>query len=147
MQMNPDVLIWLSIGVALLSSEALSGTFHLLFFGLSALMTGVLAALGLSSTVAQLVIFAIGSVLGVVLVRKKWIVRSKGFSQDSEIRIVLSADLAAGREGPIQYQGVPWTAVNASSQSLLKGERVRVLRTEGNKLIVEPDVDHSEEGN
>lgn len=139
MQMNVDVLVWMTVGIALLSSEAFTGSFHLLFFGLSALMTAVIASMGLSSPVAQMIVFAVVSVLSVALLRKRLVSRSQGFEGDSEARVQLSADLPASGEGVIQYQGVPWTAVNQSSRPLLKGDWVKVLRTEGIKLVVEPE--------
>ena len=139
MQMDVAVLIWMTVGIALLSSEAFTGTFHLLFFGLSALMTAVFASLGLNQPVLQLLVFAVFSVGGVVLLRKRLVNRSKGFEGDADNRVQLSAALASGGEATIQYQGVPWTAKNISKKDLAVGEMVRIVRTEGIKLMVEPD--------
>lgn len=140
MQMNVDVLVWMTVGIALLSSEAFTGSFHLLFFGLSALLTAVIASMGLGSPILQMVVFAVVSVLSVVLLRKRLVNRdSQGFESDSETRMQLSADLPAAGEGVIQYQGAPWTAINSSAQPLIKGDWVKVLRTEGIKLVVEPE--------
>ncbi|MBX3033468.1 MAG: NfeD family protein [Bdellovibrionaceae bacterium] len=139
MQLNGDVLVWMIIGIALLSSEAFTGTFHLLFFGLAALLTAVLAALGVSSTPLQLVIFAVFSLISAGLLRKRLVNRrSQGFVIDSGSHFQLETDLPAGGEAVIRYQGAPWTALNSSAQPLIKGDRVRVVRTEGIKLIIEP---------
>lgn len=139
MQMDVDVLIWMTVGIALLSSEAFTGTFHLLFFGLSALMTAVFASLGLSSPALQLIVFAAFSVISVFLLRKRLINRSIGFEGDTDNRVQLSASIAAGAEGTIQYQGVPWTAKNIAASDLIAGDWVRIVRTEGIKLMIEPD--------
>lgn len=140
MQLSVDVLIWMIIGIALLSSEAFTGTFHLLFFGLAALLTAVLASLGLTSPALQLVIFAAFSLISAGLLRKRLVHRtSKGFTVDKDSRFQVEVDIPSGGEAVIRYQGAPWTAVNSSPLSVLKGDRVRVLRTEGIKLIIEPD--------
>lgn len=138
MQMNTDVLIWMTLGIALLSSEAFTGTFHLLFFGLAALLTAVFAAMGLHSSVLQLVAFSVLSVLSVLLIRKRLVsTQSQGFDGDVDSYVTLTADLAPGGEATIQYQGVPWTAKNLSEKPLLIGDRARILRTEGIKLMLE----------
>lgn len=139
MQISPDVLIWMTIGIALLSSEAFTGTFHLLFFGLSALLTAVVASIGVSNSTVQVIVFSVVSIASVILLRKRLVARSRGFDGDLHSKITLSADIAPGDEATIQYQGVPWTAVNTSALPLLRGDRARVLRTEGIKLILEPD--------
>lgn len=139
MQMDVDVLIWMTVGIALLSSEAFTGTFHLLFFGLAALLTAVFASLGLRSAALQMVVFAVFSVISVVLIRNRIVNRSQGFEGDADNRVTLSADIPAGGEATIQYQGVPWSAKNVSATSLFSGDRARIVRTEGIKLIIEPE--------
>lgn len=138
MQIETDVLIWMTLGIALLSSEAFTGTFHLLFFGLSALATAVIASLGLHNVALQLAVFATCSVLGVLVLRKRLVQTSKGFSPDHDTKLEMKIDLAPGAEGTVTYQGVPWKAVNRSAHTLMKGDTARVLRTEGIKLILEP---------
>lgn len=137
--MDVDVLIWMTVGIALLSSEAFTGTFHLLFFGLAALITAVFASLGLRNTALQMVAFAVFSVVSVLLIRNRLVNRSQGFEGDADNRVLLTADAPPGTEVTIQYQGVPWSAVNASGTNLLAGERARIVRTEGIKLIIEPE--------
>lgn len=139
MQISPDVLIWMTIGIALLSSEAFTGTFHLLFFGLSALLTAVVASIGLGDSTGQVVFFSVISIASVILLRKRLVARSRGFDGDFHSKITLTADIAPGDEATIQYQGAPWTAINKSGRPLLRGDRARVLRTEGIKLILELD--------
>lgn len=138
MQIDTDVLIWMTLGIALLSSEAFTGTFHLLFFGLSALATAVIASLGLHNVALQLTVFATCSVLGVLLLRKRLVQTSQGFTSDKDSLLPMKIDLAPGAEGTVTYQGVPWTAVNRSAQTLMKDTTARVIRTEGIKLILEP---------
>ena len=138
MQMSADVLIWMTVGVALLGSEAFTGSFHLLFFGLSALLTAVMASIGVEIIWIQLVIFAVMSMVGVLLIRDRLVSKSPGFINDVHGRVTLSEDVPAGSEAVVQYQGVPWTAINVSTRPLLRGEQALVLRTEGIKLILEP---------
>lgn len=147
MQIDTDVLVWMTLGIALLSSEAFTGTFHLLFFGLSALATAVIASLGLENIPLQLAVFATLSVVGVVVLRKKAVQTSKGFTADVDNHLLMKIDLAPGEEGAVTYQGVPWKAINRSGHPLLKGQTARVLRTEGIKLIIEPDSHPDETAN
>jgi membrane protein implicated in regulation of membrane protease activity len=137
MQMSTEVLVWMTVGIALLSSEAFTGTFHLLFFGLSALFVAALTLLGLNSTVLQLVLFAVLSVSSVFLVRKRLIIRSIGFEGDRESVFTLDQEILPDQEVTISYQGAPWTAKNISQKTLPKGTRARVLRTDGIKLLLE----------
>lgn len=138
MHMNVDTLVWMTVGFALLSAEVFTGTFHLMFFGLSALLTALLAFLGLDYSFLQLICFAVFSLASVALMRKRLVAKSRGFNADENREFQLEQDLPAGTEGVISYHGVPWTAHNTSSTGLAKGDWARVLRTEGIKLIIEP---------
>lgn len=138
MHMTVDTLVWMTVGIALLSAEAFTGTFHLMFFGVSALITALFTAMGLNSTVLQVISFALFSLCSVIILRNRLSIQSHGFSADENREFQLEDDLPPGSETTIRYHGVPWTAVNTSKSTLQSGEWARVVRTEGIKLIVEP---------
>ncbi len=138
MHMSVDTLVWMTVGIALLSAEAFTGTFHLMFFGLSALLTALLTSLGLNSSVLQMVFFAAFSLASVALLRQKLVNKSKGFNADENREFQLQDDVPSQTEVTIKYHGVPWNAVNNSPSPLKTGDWARVVRTEGIKLIIEP---------
>lgn len=137
MQLGNDFYIWAVLGFVLLASEIFTGTFHLLFFGISGLVTACVSLLGVHSLSGQIAIFAVLSLLSALIIQKK-IPRSHsvGFDSDKHQTLILSADLEAHGESMIQYQGSPWTAVNTSDRPLKKGEKILIQKTEGIKLFV-----------
>lgn len=140
MNFTQDVYIWAGLGLLLLASEMFSGTFHLLFFGVSAIIVAGLSAFGLSNFPSQLGLFAILSILSFFMIKKKFTKqKSTGFQSDIHQKIQLTADIPTHGEASIQYQGSPWTAVNTSDQVLLKGSKVKIEKTEGNKIFVKPE--------
>ncbi|MGE0762259.1 MAG: NfeD family protein [Bdellovibrionales bacterium] len=137
MELANEVWWWLILGGVLLASEMFTGTFYLLFFGFAAVATAVVANFE-SSLVLQISIFGILALLGVWYVRKSGFKsKSSGFESDLAQVITLSHDLKAGQEGTVQYQGAPWTAVNLSPEQLHRGERARIVKTEGVKIFLE----------
>ena len=56
---------------------------------------------------------------------------------DSNSEFMVDRDIEPGAEGAVLYQGVPWTAVNDSNEPIRKGDRVKVARTSGIKLMIQ----------
>ncbi len=132
---------WAILGVILLLIELTTGTFVVLFFGLSALSLALLKILGLDHLGFEIFIFAVDGALFTLGFRKKVLSRlapQKLFLNDQAQQITLTSSIEAKSEATIQYQGTPWTAVNLTSEVLNKGQKVTVVKTEGIKLFVEP---------
>lgn len=137
--MQVDVLVWMIVGIALLSSEPFTGSFHLLFIGLSALLTAALAGLGLDYLAVEVVFFVGFSFISVLLLRKRIVRRSTGaFLEEEETELQLEADIAPASEVVLEFQGARWKARNPSSQTLHRGSWVRVTGTNGIQLLLEP---------
>lgn len=135
MGLSNDVWMWLILGGLLLVSEMFSGTFYLLFFGFAALVTAGFAFVE-PSVVLQVFIFAVLSVVSVWYVKKSGFKgKSAGFENDLAQTIDMKVSIKAGQEGTVQYQGSPWTAVNAGPD-LIPGDRAQILKTEGIKLFL-----------
>lgn len=131
--------LWVLAGIALLAFEvATPGGLFALFFGVGALLTAPLAAMGLSETV-QWFAFSILSLLGLGTLRGPLLRRlQQKPAPSAEIagelvgeQAVLLTDLPAGGEGRAELRGVPWTARAASGIPLEKGRRCRVERVDG----------------
>jgi membrane protein implicated in regulation of membrane protease activity len=132
-------IAWACVGVVLIMAEVFSGAFVALFFGISALLVAVAVFVGLESLPIQLLLFAGLGFFDVLVFRKRLVasIKAKGsFVADRDQVITLSADVPAGKEASISYQGSPWTAFNESSRTLKAGSRAVILRTEGIRLII-----------
>jgi membrane protein implicated in regulation of membrane protease activity len=138
--MSPT-LIWAIVGVALLIAEMFTGTFVLLFLGIAAIVVAGLRLIGLDHLSMEILIFAVVSLLQVFFFRKKIkyaMSKTQTFSIDQEGKLILSVDVPAHSEVQITYQGSVWTAVNDTDQNMQRGERAKIMRTEGIKLIIAP---------
>lgn len=131
--------IWLSLALAALIGEFLSGTFYLLIvslaFGVTALATFLGADLAL-----QLVVASLSAVSGVVLLRRyrKRIspkiqaqVNDPDLGQRVEVR-----HIGTDRQARVQYRGTTWDA-ELLDPSLVEGQHAYIVGRDGNRLIVD----------
>ena len=136
--------IWLIIGLLMLFAELVSVVLVFAFFAVGALLTALLAALGITPDLdSQLLAFSLMSVLSLVFFRKraKQILNQRGKTQEyneyaGETAMVIK-DIPATGEGKIFYRGAEWTALSATHSPIEAGSKVVIRRTEGIKLIVE----------
>ena len=136
--------IWIVLGLALLALEAATpGGFFALFFGLSGVAVGLLAALGVAGPPAmQWVLFSVLAVVALVLLRRPLRAR---FNLDGVRRsvdrltgetAVALTDLAPDEVGKAELRGSTWSARNAGPETIPKGRRCLVERIEGLTLWV-----------
>lgn len=127
------------IGLALLGVEVFTpGGFFVLFFGVGAIVVGVLVGLGAGGPPwAQWLIFSVVSVISLLLFRSRLLARfgrdAPGLRMDTlegEVATPLD-DLAPGAIGKAELRGTVWTAQNAGERTLGKGQRSRVVRVDG----------------
>lgn len=137
---------WLIVGLALLVIEVLNiGGFYTVFFGIGALVVGVLSAIGIGGPMwLQWLLFSIISVGGLVLFREKLlkiVQHKRGPDVDSlvgQIGVVVE-DIAPGAVGKVELRGTGWSAKTIHGVVAYRGLRVRVTRVEGLLLFVEPE--------
>ena len=137
---------WLVLGLLLVAIEVFTpGGFFLLFFGVSALLVGALAATNLpftSSLPFQIVIFLAVSITGLILFRNALVARfgrpGRGREVDSLMDSVATAleDLAPGAMGKVELRGSSWAARNTGSVPVTRGQRCTVERVDGLTLWV-----------
>ncbi len=134
-------LFWLSVAVILLIIEILAPAFFFVFFAGSSLLVGGLVYLGyLPEFSHQAIVFAIVAIASLFLLRKKFreTLATPGFSHTLvNEKITLDADIPAGGEARITYQGSSWTGINDTSEAMQTGQKVTIARTEGVRLILQ----------
>lgn len=134
---------WLILGAALLVIEVLfPGTF-MLWFGLAALVTGVLSFILPFSFQSQIVAFTILSLVSVLIGRR--ILRNQAEDTDRPMLNKRAHQLIGGKyqvitaitggQGKIKVGDSLWVAKGADAPV---GSMVRVTATDGNHLLVEP---------
>lgn len=138
-------MLWILAGVALIIIEVLITNVVAVFFGIAAILTGLLLQFGIiESTAAQYTIFAVVSVASLVLVRGRMTHWFQGHTKDkseekpsfqSDIgeRAAVVDDFKQG-SGRVTLNGVRWNAL--SNEDLKAGETVWVIANEGIELTV-----------
>jgi membrane protein implicated in regulation of membrane protease activity len=139
--------IWVLVALVLLGVEmATPGGFVAIFFGIGALLAGLLAAAGLAGSLgSQMLLFSIFSVSSLVLLRRpvrRWFEPTLPAGTvdrlDGERGIILEA-IAPGGVGRVEVRGSSWGARSAAPASLKQGERCIVERVDGLTLWVRPE--------
>ena len=136
--------IWIVAGLGLLLAELLTpGGFYLLFFGLSAIVVGALAGLGLAGPQwFEWFLFAVLAVAALVLFRRRLVERFHRAAGAREVDslvgqvAVAKAPIAVDQIGAAELRGSTWQARNLGPSNLSEGERCVVERVEGLMLIV-----------
>lgn len=141
MDTNQYSLLWLSIGILLITSEIFTGTFYLLLIGVSAIIVSVINYLFNLGWPTQIILLGLFSAISILLLRHKLVSlnkSSKSHKMDEAEMVIAINTIAPHAEGLVQYQGVPWTAVNQSSEVIEAQQAAIVIQTHGNKLIIKP---------
>lgn len=142
---------WLVLGLLLVVAEiASAGGFYVIFFGIAALVVGVLAGFDLAGPLwVQLLLFSTLSVVTLVLFRARllqWVQHDPQMPPvDTLVGVVgVATDaLTPGAIGRVEVRGAAWSARNTTATAVAPGSRVRVVRIDGLTLDVEPEGLHS----
>ena len=140
--MDPWV-VWVVVGVVLLVAEATTTALVQGYFGVAALLAGVLALLGLAVAV-QLIAFGVLAVGALVLTRpalRRSMTRGSGLrtgvdAMQGKIGVV-TVPIAELEPGQVKLGGETWTARSFyDGESLPIGSRVEVVKVEGVTALV-----------
>lgn len=136
---------WLVIGFVLCLLELAVPAFVLIWLGIAALVLGVLTAVLPMSLAAELLLWAALSVIMVFVWMRVFKGRGAGTragTSDSAVGEVglLTSDVMPYQPGEVMFQrpllgADRWHCVSA--QKLRAGSRVRVVKVEGNTVVVE----------
>ena len=136
--------LWMIGGVVLLIAEIIAPGFFLVFIGAAALATGVFALLFDLGLAAQLALFALYSLLAVMVGRRAY-ANSSAESSDPLLndrsgrlvgRVVTVVEAVDEHNGRVRVGDGEWTARGGPAGV---GERVRITGVDGNCLNVEAE--------
>jgi membrane protein implicated in regulation of membrane protease activity len=136
---------WMVLGMALVALEMVVSTFFLLWFGMAALLVGLLMLIAAPGFATQMLLWAVLSVVMTAI----WV---KYFRNPDRTRAgqakegvkglvgIMSREITELHPGEIMFQrpvlgADRWPAV--SDKPIAQGERARVVDVEGQTLIVE----------
>jgi len=129
--------IWVLAGFALLAIEMASTTMHVGFFGLGALIEGLIVGLGFGGVLwVQILTFTLVSLVALFFIRpivmKKLRLNETKYVDSfvGESAVAIDA-IGPGVTGKAEMRGSTWTAVNLGSSPLVAGQRARVERVDG----------------
>ena len=130
--------LWTLFGLTLLLLEVQAfNSFYLLFFGVGALLVGLLDAVGLVGVDwLQWLLFSVLSVVTLGLFRRPIMMRLAPASTDRVDNLVgetaiAAEDIPSGGVGKAEMRGTVWSARNDGPTPLPKDTRCRVQRVDG----------------
>jgi membrane protein implicated in regulation of membrane protease activity len=140
-----SAVIWVVLGVVLIAAEMLLNAFIIIFFGIAAVIVGILVELGMPETNGlPYVVFGVLSVALLVLLRSRFQSWFKGGSSSAEQdddflgrdAVVESGfDAASAHRGKVTYRGASWDA-HTTTGPFARGTYVRITGRDGSTLIV-----------
>ncbi len=138
---------WLVLGLLLVLAElAASGGFYIIFFGIAAIIVGLLASADLAGPVwVQLLLFSVISVASLLTFRSRLLKLLQVDPQSPAVDemvgevAVAAEDLLPGSVGRVELRGAAWSARNNANVAVARGTRCRVIRVEGLMLYIEPE--------
>ena len=145
MQANTMLFVWLGLLVLFLAVEFATAQLTTVWFAAGALVALLLAAFGVDNLAIQIIVFALVSLVSLILTRplvKKWTrKRVQPTNADmviGEEAVVTEAINNTEGKGLAKVNGAIWSARSVDDRIIPAGNTVTVKAIEGVKLIVEP---------
>lgn len=138
--------VWILLGFLLLFTELLTpGGLYLLFFGIAAIIVGLMAGLELIGPPwMQWLMFSVLSVVALSLFRRPLLKRLRPATQGIEVDSLVGQtaialdDIAVDAVGRAELRGSAWSARNVGGILLARGQRCTVEKVDGLMLLVRP---------
>lgn len=139
------VWIWTSVIVLSIIIEALTCDLVSIWFTLGGFVSLILSFIKGVSWQAQLVVFVVSSLVFLICLRSlfvKMVNKNKRPTNGVELQegkpIYLLKGIDKDKEGEVKINGVVYTAIveDESVLPLQKGERVKIINNDGNKVVV-----------
>ena len=135
---------WVLLGLALLFLELVTPTgFYLLFFGVAAVLVGLLAAVGLDGPAwLQWLLFSLLSIGSLLLLRGRLQERMRRVAPAQPDNDLVGGTaqalekIAVDGYGQVELRGTSWRAKNVGSEPIAQSENCQVDRVEGVVLWV-----------
>ncbi len=135
-------IVWLVTAIVLAIIEASTINLVTIWFIASALVALLLAYLGVSTPI-QIAVFVLLGVVLLVLTKKPLEKLLKKTKQKTNADRVLdmtgivTEDIAEDKPGEVKVDGKKWTAI--ANTNIKEGSKVKILKIDGVKLIVEEE--------
>ncbi len=141
-----NFFIWILLGVLFSITEIFTATFGALIIGIGAFVAAFLAYINVSVTY-QLLLFSVSAVVATMVIVKVLKTKNKAFRKtfiDDIINNIcyVVEDIKKDGVGKIKVNGEVWLAVSEGGVFIPKGERVKIIKIEGTKLIVKKEEDN-----
>jgi membrane protein implicated in regulation of membrane protease activity len=140
---NMDWWIWIVLGLMLVLGELVTpGGFYILFFGIAAIVVGILAGFNVAGPPwFQVIVFSVLSVLTLWLFRERLLQSTHPDILDQVDTLVgetavITEEIPSRGIGKAEMRGASWSARNIGEKSLARGERCKVERVEGLTIYV-----------
>ncbi len=138
--------LWLVIGLVLVGVELVTpGGFFVIFFGVAALVVGILVRVGVAEAAwVQWLLFSVLSVVSLAMFREPLMRRFKlagsGPPVDSLVGETCTVVQPPGADGygKVELRGTTWTA-RAAGGAFTAGQRCRVERVDGLTVWIGPE--------
>lgn len=139
-----DLVLWIIISVAALVVDIATSAFLFLWFTVGGIAAIIAYILGFSMGVQVIVFIAVSAIsmaIGYPLMRKslKGTVSKTKTMEESYIGRELNVDEDVVEKAMLKLDGIYWTIKNIG-EPVKKGDKVKVVGIEGNKLIVKKDI-------
>lgn len=138
-----DWWIWLLVGLLLLLAELVTpGGFYIIFFGIGAIIVGILAGFQAAGPPwFQYILFSLVSVIALWLFREKLLQLTRSAPSETVDNLVGETavsldDIPVNGIGKAEMRGTSWNARNIGDKPLARGQRTRVERIEGLTIFV-----------
>ncbi|MEQ1758922.1 MAG: NfeD family protein [Vicinamibacterales bacterium] len=138
--------LWIVLGLVLAAIELMTpGGFFVIFFGVSAIVVGLLDVAGIAAAPwLQWLLFPVLAVVALRLFRKPLLAMlntGEPTAVDSLIgeMAVAESDIAAGQHGRAELRGTTWRVRNVADAAVVAGQRTRVVRVDGLTLDIRPE--------
>ena len=135
--------IWILLGLFLLLAELLTpGGFYIIFFGVGAVIVGILAGFNFAGPLwFQCILFSILSILTLWLFRERLLQLTQGKQRETVDSLVgetavATEEIHLNGVGKAELRGTSWNARNVGDKPLGRGQRCIVERVEGLTLFV-----------
>jgi len=139
--------LWLSSGIFLTAIEFLVPGLVMVFVGLGALTVALGMHLGyIDEIVQQFITFFISSIIYLLTLRflvlrfVPSVTRKENIDEDEEVIgsiVELVADINSGEFGRVEHSGSSWQARAEGDQTILKGEKVKIIGRDNITWIVQ----------
>ena len=136
--------MWIVLGIVLTAIELLTpGGFFIIFFGIAALVVGLLDSAGVVERPwVEWLLFSVLAIVALRIFRKPLLAKLRANERTGEVdslvgeMAVAAAAMAPGEHGRVELRGTMWTGHNVGTSPIAAAQRCRVVAVAGLQLDV-----------